>query len=167
MATVKIPIDITQAVPATTNGPQFGVSANGTRYLAFDGGSTDETCVFPYIIAQNYGSGNLTLNVFWTAATATTGNVVWGCQIAAQTPNTDSEAADSYTLATAQTVQDAHLGTTATRVHQCAITISNLDSLAADDRIVLSFYRDASDTVNDDMAGDAWLLALELTYSDT
>jgi len=165
MATVKIPLDVTQAVPASSNGPQFNVAANGTRYLAFDA-ATEETCIFPYIIAQSYGSGNLTLNVFWAAALATAGDVIWGCAIAAQTPNTDSEAADSYGLATAQTVTDTHLGTTASRVHQTAITISNLDSLAADDRIVLSFYRDA-DAAGDTMTGDAWLLALELTYSDT
>ena len=165
MATVKIPLDVTQAVPASTNGPQFAVAANGTRYLAFDA-ATEETCIFPYIIAQSYGSGNLTLNIDWTAASATSGDVIWGAAIAAQTQNTDSEAADSYTLATAQTVTDTHLGTTATRVHRTTLTISNLDSLAADDRLVLSFYRDA-DAGGDTMTGDAWLLALELTYSDT
>lgn len=165
MATVKIPIDITQAIPNTTNGPQFNVAANGTRYLAFDA-ATAETCIFPYILAQSYGSGNLTLNIDWAAGTATSGDVIWGVQLAAQTQNTDSEAADSYSLATAQTVTDTHLGTTASRVHRCSITISNLDSLAADDRIVLSFYRDAAQA-GDTMTGDAWLLALELTYSDT
>lgn len=164
MATVKHAVDITQLVPAAV-GPQFAMAANGTRYLAFDA-ATEETAILSYLIAQNYGSGNLTLNVWWAAASATSGDVIWGCAIAAQTPNTDSEAADSYGLATAQTVTDTHLGTTATRVHQTAITISNLDSLAADDRLVLSFYRDA-DAAGDTMTGDAWLLALELTYSDT
>lgn len=165
MATVKIPIDVTQAVPNSTNGPQFNVATNGTRYLAFDA-STEETCIFPYLIAQSYGSGNLTLNIDWAAASATSGDVIWGAAIAAQTQNSDSEAVDSYSLATAQTVTDTHLGTTASRLHRTSLTISNLDGLAADDRIVLSFYRDA-DAAGDTITGDAWLLALELTYSDT
>jgi hypothetical protein len=165
MATVYVDIPITALVPASTNGAQFGVAANGTRYLAFDGGSTDETAVVQLENLPSY-VGSPVIEFIWGAASATTGNVVWGVQAAAQTPNADTEAADSYSLDTASTIQDAHLGTTASRRHQCQTSIANPDGLAANDSLVLSIYRDASDTTNDTLAGDAWLFGLRLSYSD-
>lgn len=117
--------------------------------------------------AVGYGSGNLTVDIFWVADTATSGNVVWGAAIAAVTPDVDSGSLQSKAFATEATVTDTHLGTNARRLHKATITISSLDSLAADDEVFLRIRRlggDASDT----MVGDA-LLAEEITlsYSDT
>lgn len=149
--------------------PQY-LRTLGTNFpdsvLMFDGGSADEEAYFKFQ-AHGYGSGNLTLDVYWRAATATSGNIVWGAQIAAITSNTDSQDVTTKAFAAAQTAQDAHLGTVAQRLHQIAITISNLDSLAADDIVWLKVYRDASDTTNDTLAGDAGIVLLRLTYSDT
>lgn len=169
MATVFQTFSPDEAILPTANFPQYQ-RISGTNFpvavLSFDGGSADENCYFKFV-ATNYGSGNLTLTVYWYADTASSGNVVWGCRLAAITPNTDSQDVETDGLATAQTAQDAHLGTTGQRVHSIDITISNLDSLANGDLCFLHFYRDASDTTNDTMAGDAHLLGLRLSYSDT
>lgn len=154
---------LASAFPAFSkvNGSNFPVSG-----LAFDA-AADEAAFWKFI-AQNYGSGNLTLNIFWYADNATSGNVVWEAQIAAITPNSDSQDVETDALATLNYVQDAHIGTTGQRVHQCTITISNLDSIAADDLVVLRIARDANGSnATDDLANDAILLMAELTYSDT
>lgn len=153
----------TTAFPAlvATQGTNFPVSA-----LAYDA-ATDEAA-FWKVRAVNYGSGNLTLTLIWYADTASTANVVWEAQIAAITPDSDTQDVETDSLATLNFVQDTHLGTTGQRVHTCAITISNLDSIAANDLVFIRIARDANGTsATDDMAGDAMLLQAVLSYSDT
>lgn len=169
MATVYQHFAPEDAVFLAANFPQY-VRNLGTNFpvtgLAFDGGSTDEDCFFKFV-ATNYGSGNLTLTIYWYADTASSGNVLWGARIAAITANTDTQDVETKAFATAQTQQDSHLGTTNQRLHSVDLTISNLDSLANGDVVWLHFYRDASDTTNDTMTGDAIMVMLRLSYSDT
>lgn len=151
---------LSSAFPALAkNGTNFPVAG-----LAYDAAS-DEAAYWSFD-AINYGSGNITARVFWYADTATSGDVVWGAQLAAVTPNTDSGDVESKALATAQTATDTHLGTTGQRLHQIDITISNLDSIAARDQVWLKIYRDA-DAAGDTMTGDAILTGVTLSYSDT
>ena len=142
-----------------TNGSAFPVSG-----LAFDA-ATDEFAFWKFI-AQNYGSGNLTVNVLWYADTATSGDVIFDAAIAVITPDTDSQDVETKTFATLNTVTDTQLGTTAQRVQRATITISNLDSLAADDAVWFRLSRDAN-AAGDTMTGDAIVVAVEVTYSDT
>src|SRR5690554_6479970 len=132
MATVKIALHPRAAIPASSNGAQHKV-VDGTNFpvpsLAFDA-STEESVFFTFR-AASYGSGNLTLTLNWYADTASSGDVVFGAAIAAITPNTDSQDIETKAFATAQTVTDSRIGTTGKRLHECAITISNLDSIAA------------------------------------
>lgn len=166
MATVRQYFEPTDAIPAASNFPTMDIVA-GTNFpvrgLDFDA-ATDETCYIPFL-AANYGSGNLTLTVYWYADTASSGDVVWGAQLAAITPNTDSQDIETKSFATAQTVTDSHLGTTGQRLHSADITISNLDSIAAGDWGMLKFYRDA-DNGSDTMSGDATVVGWQLSYSD-
>lgn len=167
MATVSIALEPTDFIPAASNGPQFDVIA-GTNFpvpsLRFDA-ATEETA-YTQFQAFNYGSGNLTAKVEWYADTASAGDVIWGCAIAAITPNTDSQDIETDAFATAQTATDTHLGTTGQRLHEVDITISNLDSLAAGDHVVMKLYRDA-DAAGDTMTGDAHLVRVTIQYSDT
>jgi hypothetical protein len=167
MATIKREIAPENGLPLTTAFPQY-VKNNGTNFpvsgLAYDA-STKETA-FWKLKASNYGSGNLTLVLRWYADTASSGAVIWGAQIAAITPDTDSQDVETDALATANTVTDTHLGTVGQRVHTCSITISNLDSIAADDEVFLAIYRDAP-AGGDTMAGDAILIDGEIQWSDT
>jgi hypothetical protein len=167
MATVKVPLHPRSAIPASSNGAQHKV-VDGTNFpvpsLAFDA-TTEESVYFQFRI-PNYGSGNLTLTLNWYADTASSGDVVFGAAIAAVTPNTDTQDIETKAFATANTVTDTHLGTTGQRLHETAITISNLDSIAANDYVVLKLYRVAADA-GDTMTGDALVTMAELSYSDT
>jgi hypothetical protein len=168
MATVKVPLLPGPVSLKSTAYAQFKSSA-GTNFpvdaWAFDGATEED--LFVLLMLQNYGSGNLTLRLTWYADSTTSGDVIWGAAVAAITPDTDSQDVETKAFATANTVTDSHLGTTAQRVHQCTITISNLDSVAANDIVWLRIYRDADaagDTLN---AVDANLLTANLEYSDT
>lgn len=142
-----------------TNGTNFPVLG-----LAYDA-TTDEAAFWRFV-ATNYGSGNITLTIYWYADTASSGNVVWEAQLSAITANTDSQDVETDALATLNFVQDAHLGTTGQRVHSAAITLSNLDSLAASDLCHLRVARDANGTsATDDMTGDAILLGVLVSYT--
>ena len=141
------------------NGTNFPVSG-----LAFDA-ATDEAA-FWKLIAQNYAAGNVTVNILWYADTATSGNVIFDAQIAAITPNTDTTDVETKAFAAISSVTDSHLGTTGHRLHTATIAVSNLDALAADDLVWLRLNRDANNA-SDTMTGDAIVLAVEVTYSDT
>jgi hypothetical protein len=167
MATVKTLLQPEEAQVLAANFPQYQ-KLLGTAFpvscLAFDA-ATKETAFFK-LKAINYGSGNLTLVIRWAGDTATSGDVIWGAQLAAITPDTDSQDVSTKALATANTVTDTHLGTTAKREMTCSITISNLDSIAANDTFWLALYRDAA-AGGDTMTGDALFIEAEVSYSDT
>ena len=167
MATVHIPLHPRSAIPDSSTGAQHDV-IDGTNFpipvLAFD--TTAEEQAYWTFRAVLYGSGNLTVDVDWYADTASSGDVRFGAAIAVITPNTDTQDIETDAFATANETTDSHLGTTNQRLHRLTITISNLDSLAADDWVVLKLYRDIGDAA-DTMAGDALVAMINVSYSDT
>lgn len=167
MATVKTLFQPEDVQFLAANFPQYQ-KILGTNFpvsvLAFDA-ATKETA-FWKLEAINYGSGNLTLVIRWAGDTATSGDVMWSAQIAAITPDTDSQDVSTKALATATTVTDTHLGTTAKREMTCSITISNLDSITANDTVWLAMSREAANGA-DTMTGDALFVEARLEYSDT
>lgn len=167
MATIKQTFQPEQAEFLTALAfPQY-LATQGTNFpvtgLAFDD-AADETCFFKFK-ASDYGSGNVTLDIYWYADSASSGDVIFGAALAAITPNTDTQDIETKAFATANTVTDTHPGTTGQRLLQCAITISNLDSLAADDIVWVKFFRDA-DAGGDTLTGDAIVVLLQLSYSN-
>lgn len=167
MATVYQAFEAITGTPRSTAGAQL-VKANGTSIpvagLAFDAANDQES--FYKFDAIRYGSGNVSVDLLWYAETATSGDVVWGAQLAAITPDTDSQDAETKSLAAAATVTDSHLGTTGKRKHRATITVTALDSLAARDDVALRIYRDA-DNGADGMAGRVILERVIVSYSDT
>jgi hypothetical protein len=130
--------------------------------LAFDAGAIE--AAFWEKRVPGYAGGDLTAYIEWMAESATSGDVVWEISIAAVTPETDSAALTAKALATVQTVTDTHLGTNAKRpMKTAAITISNLDSLAAGDMLFVRVRRLATDG-GDTMTGDAWLTCVTIEY---
>lgn len=166
MATVYHQLNPATATFLASGFPQL-TQTNGTnspvRGLAFDA-SVEEAAFFRWR-AVNYGSGNITVDVLWYADTASIGDVVWGAQIAAITPNADSQDVETDTFPATDTVTDSHIGTVGQRLHLASINVTGLDSIAANDDIVLRFYRDA-DTAADTMTGDAIVVGLNVSYSD-
>jgi hypothetical protein len=153
--------------PATATFPQY-LKVAGNNFpvscLAYDA-ATKETIYFKFY-ATSYGSGNLTLDVFWYADSATSGDIVWGAQVAAITPNADTQDVETKVFATANTATQTHLGTVGQRLHQCTITINNLDGITSGDVVWLALYRDAA-AAGDTMTGDALFMEALLSYSDT
>ena len=119
--------------------------ANGTTIpvagYAFD--ATTEEALFFRFRASDYISGNVQVDLDWYADTASSGAVVWGAQMAAVTPDTDTQDVETDALPTTTNVTDTHLGTTGQRLHRASITLTGaaLDSLTADDHVVLRVAR--------------------------
>jgi hypothetical protein len=166
VATVRQHLDPGSAQFLTTAFP--ALVRNGTNFpavgLAYDA-AADEAAYWQ-IHAISYGSGNVTAKIQWYADTASSGDVIWGVQLAAITPNTDTQDVETKSLATANTATDTHLGTTGQRLHEIDVTVSNLDSLANGDALWVKVYRDA-DAAGDTMTGDAILTSVVVSYSDT
>lgn len=141
---------------------------NGTNFpvigLAYDAAAAE--AAFWEFRAVNYASGNVTVAVDWYADTATSGDVIWGVQLAVITPDTDTQDVETKSLATANTVTDTHLGTTGQRLHRASVTVSNLDSLAAEDAVWIRVYRDAA-AGGDTMTGDATAVGVTVSYLST
>jgi hypothetical protein len=93
-------------VPAANNPPASNPATLDTRnahpVLDFDAG-TDESAVFPGVLAQEYGTEGLTIDIFWSAESATSGNVVWNAAIESFTPDVDDVDGDSFAAANAAT----------------------------------------------------------------
>lgn len=166
MADVEIQLDPASAQFLSTSFP--ALTKNGTNFpatgLAYDA-AADEAA-FWLFRAINYASGNVTVGIDWYADTATSGDVVWAVQLAAITPNTDTQDVETKALATANTATDTHLGTTGQRLHRIDVTVSNLDSLAADDDVWIRVARDA-DNASDTMTGDALIVGVTVSYLST
>jgi hypothetical protein len=170
MATVRIQLWPGNAEFPATNGPQR-LNIQGTNHpvpvLAFDA-ATDESAYFTVRLADYVGTTlQLGVDIVWGADSATSGDVVWGMQIQAITPNTDSTDPETDGFDTAGTVTDSHLGTTAGREHLVALEMGDTDTDGAvdGDVIKIRIYRDA-DNGSDTLAGDAYIYHLWLTYSD-
>lgn len=153
--------------PATNPAGCWGVQGtnNPVEGLSFDG-NTQQTAFLAFL-AQNYGSGNLTIDVEWYASSATSGAIVFGASLQAITPNTDTQDVETDGFATENTAADTHLGTVGKRDHKFSITVSNLDSLANGDACVLRFRRipaDAGDTMT---TGLCIVTRVTISYSDT
>lgn len=136
------------------------VRANGTSIpvsgYAFDA-ATEEALFFRFR-ASGYSTGDVIVSLDWYADTASSGGVVWGAQMAAITPDTDTQDIETDGLPTSTNVTDTHLGTTGQRLHRVNITLTGaaLDSLAADDQVALRIARVSADG-GDTMTGDAIL----------
>jgi len=138
----------------TTGFPGI-VRANGTNIpvsgYAFDASAVES--LFFRFRASDYTSGNITVDLDWYPDTATSAAVVWGCQIAAITPG-DAQDVETDALATQTTANGTATGTQ--QLVRTTVTVSNLDSIAANDQVVLCVQRVAT-SGSDLMSGDAIL----------
>lgn len=167
MATSYLYLPPEGAAFLATTFPEFkNVAGSNIPVVGLGYDAAADEAAFWRVIITNYGSGNLTVNLDWYADTASSGDVVWGVAIAAITPDTDSQDIETDALATENTVTDSHLGTTGQRLHRAVVTVSNLDSLANLDNVALRIRRTGS-SGSDTMTGDAILVGVLITYSDT
>ena len=95
------------------------------------------------------------------AVSATSGTVTWGAALSVLTADTDnvSELTDSFAT---ENTANGTAASSAGRVFSTAITVSNLDSLAANDTVMMRIRR-----TDNGASGDCVLLGVLVTYSDT
>lgn len=137
---------------------------NSILVLDFDDGAgtsplnSNENAVFVGVIPDNANlASGLSVRVNWMATSATTGNCRWGIQFEKMNTDLDSDGWDA-------TATEAHSATNGTAgiPTVTTLTCTAIDSLSAGDFFRMKVYRDASDTTNDTMSGDAELISVEV-----
>lgn len=128
--------------------------------LAFDAATEEQVC-WTMRMPANYASAPV-LKVGYKMATATTGGVAFEARIAAVSDG-DAQDVDAKAFAAAN-VGTATVPATAGHRDEVSITLTNADSLAAGDLVVVYLNRDpahASDTAT----GDAEVTDVTLEYT--
>lgn len=135
-----------------------GTEANPKKHFlcaAFDP-ATDEHITWSFRMPSDYASGGAVIGQYQTNDTGASESAVWGARLGAVTP-ADADTFVEHAAAAASTVISDINTTEARRVVEFSITLANLDSVVAGDRVHLIFYRDA-DNASDDLTSDAELI---------
>jgi hypothetical protein len=130
--------------------------------LAFDA-STEEWCTWQFRMPADYASAPVAI-VSFKMASATSGGVVWDVRVSATTTG-DSQDVDAQDFGSANTATGTAPGT-AGYLLDTSVTLTNADSVAAGDFVVLRVARAAADG-SDTATGDAELVSVAVTYTTT
>jgi hypothetical protein len=128
--------------------------------LLFDA-TSEEWCTWQFRMPVDYASAPVAV-VQWKAASATSGGVVWDVRIAAVSSG-DSTDADAKGFGSANTATGT-APATAGYMLDTSVTLTNADSLAANDFVVVRLARAAADG-SDTATGDAECMGVALTYT--
>lgn len=142
----------------------FAAAANAPKvhFLSLDfDPSTDEHCFFIFRLPGDYTSSPV-LKIQWIA-NATANAVVWVCKIGAVTPG-DADTPIEHAQAADNSVTTNVNTTEAYRLTESSITLTNADSLAAGDLIMITVFRDAT-SGSDTCTVDARLISATLEYT--
>lgn len=137
-------------------------SAPGIYFLQllFDA-STEEWCCWQFRMPADYASG-LTAKIQYKMASATSNDVVWDVRVS-KTSDGQSQDVDAQDFASANTATVTVPGT-AGYLDEASITLTNDDSVAAGDLVVIRLARAAA-SGSDTATGDAECVGLALTYT--
>ncbi|UBU10029.1 hypothetical protein [Nonomuraea gerenzanensis] len=174
MATGSIPLPIGAAVlpdgtasnaaPATQRVKSS--AATPTPYFlqfAFDA-ATREQVMWGFRMPADYASAPV-LKVQYKMASATSGNVVVEARVAAVSDG-DATDVDAKGFGTANTSAATAVPATAGHLDEISLTLTNADSLAAGDFVVLYLARDAANA-SDTATGDMEVVGVAVTYTTT
>lgn len=130
---------------------------NSIAVLDFDD-TVSESGVFVGIMPENASlASGIDVRLHWIATTGTTGICRWGVQFEEMISDLDIDSFDT-TVAEGGSTTNATNGVPTVTEIRC----TGIDSITAGDLFRILVYRDATDTVNDTLSGDAELLAIEL-----
>ena len=122
-----------------------------------------EWLTFAFRMPADYASAPVA-KVQYKMASATTNGVAWTVRLAAVTDG-DATDVDAKVFAAANTASATVPGT-AGFIDEVSITLTNADSVAAGDFVVVYLGRETGDA-GDTATGDAEFLALAITYTTT
>lgn len=122
--------------------------------------TTDEHIVVMFVVPQNYVSTPV-LAVYYKATSATSGTAAFEARLSAVTDG-DAQDVDADAFATVNT-GSATVPATAGHLDVIAITLTNADSMAAGDTLILALNRDVS---ADSVTGDLEVMGCDFRYSD-
>lgn len=132
-------------------------SRNGHPVINFDD-TTIESVICSDKISNQYSGGNITVDIDWVAATATTGAVTWGVEFERNTPGGNDIDSNSY--ATQQTGNSTTNATSGVITRTTIIlTQTQADNVASNDYFRMRFERVPTDG-SDTMSGDAQVLKI-------
>jgi hypothetical protein len=137
-------------------------SAPGVYFVqaAFDA-STEEWLCWSFRMPADYASAPVA-KVQFKMASATSGAVVWDVRLSATTPG-DAQDVDAQDFASANTATTS-VPATVGYLTEASVTLTNADSLAAGDFVVVRVARAAADG-SDTATGDAELLGVAISYT--
>jgi hypothetical protein len=132
---------------------------NQRPVLGFDA-ATDETAYWTDIAPQGL-TGTLTLLIWYTMGSATSGNIIMQAAIEAVTDGDSLDLDASTSFDTVNSSSATAVPGTAGHPDVISITMTNADSMAAGDYYRISVNRDA-DNGSDTATGDLYVLGIEL-----
>jgi hypothetical protein len=142
---------------SSTNTPPYFLQ------LAYDA-SVDESAMWAFQMPGDYASAPV-LRVKYKMASATSGSVRFEGRLAAISDG-DATDADAKAFAATNSVGDTVPATTAGKIGEYTIPLTNADNLAAHDFVIVQLRRDADGTTGtDDAAGDCEVVAVTLEYT--
>jgi hypothetical protein len=130
---------------------------NGHACLDFDD-TTQEAAIFTSVLPDGYGGGGITVKVFCSLTSATSGTVGW--DVAIERMDASTLDLDSDSFATAATITATAVPGTSGQLLALSVNIANgsaMDSLAAGEMFRVRVRRDVA---NDSASGDAELLGV-------
>src|SRR5262245_22990293 len=131
MATIALSLWPEEALSLTTAFTTFSRITGSTTnpYSGIWFGPTNDSQAFWRFLADGYGSGSVTVEIYWYATNATSGDVIFDASIDAMTPDVDTTSMAGATFGAIASVTDTHLGTTSQRLHKCTIVVTDTDGL--------------------------------------
>ena len=148
------------ALTLDSSVPPAASTENHTEILSFDA-DTDEAAYLRFQMPDSYGTETISFDVIYKMASATSGDVIWACEVWAATAG---ESGDTESYDTANTVTDTVPGT-AGLTALATITLTNKDSVAASDLVTLRISRDAN-AGGDTATGDAELVTVTVRWTE-
>lgn len=151
--------------PTTTSGcaspAKVEAGTNDVDYYTLDFDATAQEYAFwNVVMPDSYDGSTVTAQFVWTAAGGSAGNTAqWG--IAARAFGDDDAIDQAY--GTAQEVSDDWIANGDIHISAATSAVTIAGTPAGGKLVVFRVYRDPADA-NDDLAGDARLLAVKIEY---
>lgn len=125
------------------------------------------SAIFSSVLPAGYGGGGLTVDIYWTTLSATSGGTVsWGAAFESHTADADDLDADSF--ADYNTVTSLSLPSAAGELMKATITFTDgadMNSLAAGESYRLKITRDSGTFSGDDLASEIQLYKVTVRES--